>query len=164
MDVNAPGGRTARPFPSAPAARPTPRFSVVFIKGMCEAPSRAPRAQNSSGCGGSRFWLVREIGAQPPFDLREGHSRPRGVVLRLVAPDPADGEVAGLRMRQVDAADAGGRRGRKRLCQLDAEVLRGQEPEERLLFAVIGAGRVTVSRADAPEALGDQLVAREPRA
>src|SRR5918997_5198925 len=155
-----PGGRAARPLPFPRAARPTPRFSVVFI-GMSEAPSRAPQAQNISGDGRRFLWFVGEIRAQPSLGLSDRDSLPRRVVLRLVATDPADGEIARLRMSEVDPADAGGRRGGERLRQLDPELLGAEQPEERLLLAVVGTGGIAVGRPDAAVALGDQLVIRE---
>src|SRR5215204_3546720 len=163
MGVSAPGGRTARPLPFVSAARPTPRFSVVFIDGNVRSALPGAGGQDSSGDGRSCLRFVGQVRTEPSFDLVERDSLPRRVVLCLVAADPADGEVARLRMREVDAADAGGGRRREGLRELDAELVRAEEAEEGFLLAVVGAGRVAVGGPDPAEALGDQLVVREPR-
>src|SRR6188472_955191 len=52
--------------------------------------------------------LVGEVRAEPPLRLGLRQALARGVRLDLVAADPADGEVARLRVVEVDTADGGG--------------------------------------------------------
>ena len=84
-----------------------------------------------------------------------------GVVLDLVAPDAPDGEVAHLRMPEVDAADARGRNHRAALRERHADVLGAEQVEELPLLAVVRAGGVPEGGPDAAKALRDQLFGRE---
>src|SRR5215472_14508848 len=88
---------------------------------------------------GSRRLLrvVGEVRPQPLFGVGDVHATPTSVVLDLVAADAADGEVAGLGVREQEAADAGGGRHRVRAGQAHAEVLRSEQPEQFPLQAVI---------------------------
>src|SRR5579885_2681151 len=107
------------------------------------------------------FAALGQVRAQPALDLLDRSLLARGVVLELVAPDPADGEVACLRVGEVEAADRRGRGHRVALGQVDPEPPRPQEVEQLALLAVVGAGRVAERRADAPEPLRDQVLAGE---
>src|SRR5204862_7507109 len=89
---------------------------------------------------------------------------PRGVVLDLVAVDPADREVARLGMREVDAAHARGRRHRIALREREPGFLRAEQREQLRLLAVVRAGGIPERRTDAAEAFGNQLFGWELRA
>ena len=69
-----------------------------------------------------------------------------------------DGEVARVRVPEVDAADA---RGREVIAHDSVssipDVLCAEEVEELALLRVVGAGGVAERRADAAEALRDQM-------
>ena len=67
-------------------------------------------------------------------------------------------------MREVDAADARGRRHRERLGEREPGVLRAEEREQLRLLAVVGAGRIAERGPDPAEALREQLLRRELRA
>src|SRR5204862_7995806 len=102
-----------------------------------------------------------EIRPQPALRLGDRHALPRRVVLDLVASDAADGEVAGLRVAEVEPADArSGQRG-ERLGQLQPGPCRDEEREQLRLLAVVGAGRIAERRPDAAIVLSEQVVARE---
>src|SRR3954463_344507 len=108
-----------------------------------------------------RSGLVPEIRPQPTLDLVERHVLARRVVLDLVAADAADREIARLRMREVDAADARARHHRERLGERDPDLLGAEQVEELALLGVVGAGRIAERRADAAELLGTQLLRRQ---
>ena len=98
---------------------------------------------------------LEEIRSQPALDLGDGLCLPRRVVLELVGPDPADGEVPRRRMTQIDPADGRGRRHREALGELDPEPARAEELEELPLLAVVRTGRIAERGPDAAEPLGE---------
>src|SRR5436305_10674496 len=69
-------------------------------------PAVAPPASRRGS--GDLLGLVAEIGGEPALDFGERHVLAAGVVGDLLAGDAIDGEVAGLWVREVKAADAGG--------------------------------------------------------
>src|SRR5581483_5805578 len=99
---------------------------------------------------------LRQVRAQPALDLADRLALAGGVVLELVVADPADGEVPGPRVGEVDAAHGGGGGHREALGQLDPEPARIEQVEELRLLAVVRAGRVPERRPDAAVALGDE--------
>src|SRR5690349_15141960 len=123
-------------------------------------PYRSARATLSLGRDPRGLWLVREVRAQPALDLRERQALPGGVVLDLVAPDAADREVPRLRMTEMDAADARAGHHRVALREGDADLLCPEQVEELPLLAVVRARGIPERRADAAEALLDQLFLR----
>src|SRR5437773_9676385 len=128
------------------------------------ASSAPARGEDSPGSGLQRrylFRLIRQIWAEPALGLGERDSLPGGVVGDLVAGDPADREVARLRMVEVQAADArAGDRGEV-LRQLHPGAVGAEQLEELRLLAVVGARGVAEGRPDTAVALGDQLLARK---
>src|SRR3954468_13614133 len=160
--LTASGGKTARPFPFAEppraAPRPTPLLSVVLI--MRAAPSgRLPKARIAKRPDRpARPKGSEKAGREPLLDLAERRPLTRGVVLELVAPDPSDREVPGLRMGQVDAAHGRRRCHREALGQPHARIPGTEQLEQLRLLTVVGGGRVAGRREDAPEALCDLLL------
>src|SRR5262249_12360985 len=130
--------------------------SVVDVHG---GPGLAGALQDGLEAG-----LVGEVRPEPALGLRHGTALARGIRGDLVAVDPADGEVARLRVMQVDAGH--GRRGRdgERLGEREAVRLGAEQLEELRLLRVVRAGRVAEGRPDAAVALGDQLLVRAARA
>src|SRR5882672_3859515 len=144
----APGGKTARPLPFAPAPRPTPLFSVVRIE-TGTAPAGAPAlARIAEGRE-----ALPEARGEPGFRFAHRDSPAPGVVLHLVGPDAANGEVLRLRMVEVEAADRGGRRHGIRLGEGHSGPLRIQQLEELRLLAVVGARGVAERGTNAAEVL-----------
>src|SRR5207237_6594502 len=74
--------------------------------------------------------IIGEVRPEPPFGCGYALTEPAGVVLDLVLPDPADVEVAGGRVRKVDARDARGREHRAMLGQLHADLASAHEVEQ----------------------------------
>src|SRR5579862_264049 len=160
MGLIGPGGKTEWPLPFSSAPRPTPLFRVVLIE-----TNRRPKAPAAAGYRrvetepeGSD---LGEVLPQPAFDLGHGLALAGRVVLELVGADPADGEVARLRVREVETAHGRCGRHRERLGQVDPDRLRAQQAEELPLLAVVGARRIAERRPDAAEALRDELGRRE---
>src|SRR5579872_6971961 len=169
-----PGGKTEWPLPLSSAPRPTPLFRVVLMEtkrapeGACERripePEDAegrpvvaaePAAARSDAAGSEQVWT------QPALDALDGLALTGRVVVELVAPDPADREVARGRVREVDPAHRRRRRHRERLRQVDPDRVRPEQPEELLLLAVVGAGGVAERGTDAAKALRDEVAGRE---
>ena len=84
------------------------------------------------------------------------HSR-----LDLIGCDAPEREIAGGRVREVNAADAGGREHRVRLSELDPDCACSEQVEELRLLGVVRARGIAESRANAPEALRDQILLRQ---
>src|SRR5664279_4609551 len=114
----------------------------------CAAPSGACPVRIAESPEG-----LPEARAEPAFRLRERHSPAGGVVLDLVARDPAHREVLRLRMVEVDATDCGGGEHGVALGQREADRLRAEQLEQLSLFTVVGAGGVAERRPDAAEVL-----------
>ena len=139
---------SASASPSSPAAKSESlerRLPRVRLVGLRERVCGSPLAASATGTRQARgeqdrrgrppltarssyartvARLVGEVRAQPALGLVERDALPGGVVLDLVAPDPADREVARLRVREVDAADARRRGRREGLGQLEARARR----------------------------------------
>src|SRR6185437_7371414 len=132
-----------------------------FIRGSCVELMSVRRILPQFVCR-ALLRVIVEIGAKPALGLRDGEAFAGGVVLHLVAADLAQAEIARLRMREIEPADAGTGPHRERLRDLDTG--RGlnikQRPDSSLL-GVIGAGRVARRRADAAILLVDQFVVGE---
>src|SRR5262249_25758545 len=105
--------------------------------------------------------LVAQIRREPalrffdrlPFALR--------VRRDLILAKPSDGEVPRVRAREVQAADAGGRRHRRRFGQVDADRAGAEELEQLELLAVIGTRGIPERRPDAAMLLGVNLLGAE---
>src|SRR5215213_2695983 len=110
--------------------------------------------------GGLLVGLVGEVRSEPALHLRQRPRLPRGVRCDLVAPDPADREVARLGVMEVEPGDRGGGRDGERLRQREAVLLRAEQLEQLPLLRVVGARGVAEGRPDAAVALGDQLLIR----
>src|SRR5262245_65788804 len=92
-------------------ARRGPAASVIGCLGYYPIANRVlARAAAASGAR-----VVREVRGEPARRLVERQARPPRVVLQLVAPDPPDPEVVGVRVPQVEPGDRGGREHRHRL-------------------------------------------------
>src|SRR6186997_2271729 len=102
--------------------------------------------------------LVGEVRPEPAFGLRQRPTLASRVRGNLAAVDPADGEVARLRVVQVDAGDSCRGRHGERLRQREAVLLRAEQLEQLRLLRVVGTGRVAEGRPEAAVALGDQLL------
>merc|ERR1712046_405509 len=79
--------------------------------------------------------VVREVGAEPPLGLCDGHPLPPSVVLDLVLADLAHLEVGGERVGKDDRGDGRGGEHRERVGEADPRVLPHLEelPHEALL-------------------------------
>src|SRR5439155_26227566 len=97
--------------------------------------------------------LVPQVRAEPPLRLLHARAPAGRVVLDLVPAHPADGEVARLRMGEIDAADRGNRGHRERLRQLEPDELGVEELEELALLRMVRTGRIPEGRPDAADAL-----------
>src|SRR5262249_20326481 len=87
------------------------------------------------------------------------HLLPGGVALYLIARDEIDGEVAGLGMAEVEAADRSGRPHGVSFGQADAGcLLDAEEVPERAFLGVVRAGGVAGGRADAAIFFVDQVL------
>src|SRR5690242_5593846 len=51
--------------------------------------------------------LIRQVRRQPAFDFADGYVLAPRVVFDLVLGDEIDGEIAGFRMTEIEAADRG---------------------------------------------------------
>src|SRR6185503_20861909 len=80
--------------------------------------------------------VIRELRPEPALDLSDWHAFSGGVVLDLVATQPPEQEVARIRMREIESADAGGRPHGAGLGERQADLLRPQQLEEPPLLAV----------------------------
>src|SRR5262245_22352915 len=80
--------------------------------------------------------LVREIRAYPALRFGEGAALAGRVRLDLVAADPADREVARLRVMEVDPGHRGRGRDRERLGEHEAVRLCVEEREQLRLLGV----------------------------
>ena len=93
---------------------------------------------------------------------RGGMLLPGGVVLDLIPGEQVDGEVAGLGVGEVEAADGGGGVHGEALGEPDpGRFLDVEEVPERPLLGVVGAGGIAGGGADAAVLLVDQVVGRE---
>src|SRR6478672_2963441 len=96
-------------------------------------PKRRAMWLQSASAGGDflpRKGHIAEVRPEPALGFLEGHALARGVVLDLVEPEPADGEVAGERMREIDPAHRGSGGHRERLRQRDTRSLLGAQQIE----------------------------------
>lgn len=85
------------------------------------------------------LWFVAEVGREPVFGLFHAHAFAFGVVFYLLAVDLADGEVAGLWMSKVDAADGGGGHHGFGFGEPDAGVFFNlHQVPDQIFFGVIG--------------------------
>ena len=66
------------------------------------------------------IWVIPQIRPKPAFDFGDGHGFALGVILDLIARDAIDREVAGLRVGEVEAGDAGGGKHGEVFGELDA--------------------------------------------
>src|SRR5690242_19320628 len=121
-----------------------------------------PESASAGGDFLPRKGHIAEVRPEPALGLVDRDALAGGVVLHLVEPEPADGEVARERVSEVDAAHCGCRGHCERLGQRDTGRLLGAEQGEELaLLGVVGAGGVAERRADAAELLRSELLARE---
>ena len=103
--------------------------------------------------------LVAKIRCEPSFDLGHSHALTPSVVFDLVARDAIDGEVARVRMREVEAADRSGWEHGEVLRERDAgALLGGEQVEEDSLLGVVGARGVAGRRPDAAVLFVDELL------
>src|SRR6185437_1651614 len=106
--------------------------------------------------------IVIEVGGEPALDFAEFHAFAAVIVLGLIAADFADGEVARLWMRKIDAANRSGRIHSEIFSEANADVFFGVEQiEELALFGVVGRGWITRRRTNAAIFFANQIVARE---
>src|SRR4029453_12675760 len=117
------------------------------------------RSSRVSEYGCSR--LVREILAEPPLGLGEGDPFLLRVVRDLIATDAPPGEVARLRMAEVEAAHARARRRRIRLREPNARPSGLEQVEEGALLRVVRTGGVPERRTNASKPLADSLLVRK---
>src|SRR6478672_7942713 len=117
------------------------------------------RASRVSQYGCSR--LVGEVLAEPALALGEGDPLSLRVVRDLIATDATDGEVARLRMAEVEAAHARPRRRRIGLREPDARPPGFEQLEQSVLLRVVGTRWVPERRTNSSEPLADAFLARE---
>src|SRR5581483_5820043 len=102
--------------------------------------------------------VMIQVRSQSFFDCRQGLATPGGIIFDLVAPNPSYPEIFCLGVRKIKAAYAGSGFHREGFGQAHAGVLLCiEQPEQRLLFSVIRAGRVTRSGPDAAIFFADQV-------
>src|SRR4029077_8775210 len=104
---------------------------------------------------------LAETRGEPLLGLPDRGSTASRVVLHLVGPDPADGEVLRLRVMEVEPADRSGGHHRVGLRERDPGALRVEQLEELRLLAVIGARRIAERRADTAEILLQDVLVGE---
>src|SRR5579864_3213932 len=90
-----------------------------------------------------------EIGCEVAAEHRFVSLLAQSKVAQLILADLAHGKVDCLRVAEVEPGYACSRQHGVVLCQLHADALRLQQPEQRRLDGVIGAGRITRCRTDA---------------
>src|SRR5919198_1649906 len=93
--------------------------------------------------------LIREIRREPALDGLGGLALALRVARDLVLADAADGEIARMAAREIQAAHAGGWRHRRVLGEIDAGRARVQQLEQLEFLAVIRTRRIPDRRADA---------------
>src|SRR5262245_15131967 len=95
-------GCSTHPSARARSARPAPTMGMsnqaIIITHQPFVPIAVRRPSAS-------VWVIHQVRRQPSLDLGEWHPLPRCVAFHLVARDEVDGEVTGLRMREVETAD-----------------------------------------------------------
>ena len=103
--------------------------------------------------------LVTKVRGEASFDLLHRAVGARGIIFHLVTSDLADTKIFRLRMRKVESADAGSRIHCEGLGELDpTNLLRIKQSEQRPLFRMIRAGRVTRGGSDAAIFLVHQVL------
>src|SRR5690348_11008831 len=106
--------------------------------------------------------VVIEVGRKPTLGFGRRPAFAFRVVLDLVFRELADHEILAVRMAEIPARYRGGGIHREAFRQFDAGVVgRIEQPEQRGLFSVVGAGGVARRRADAAPFLGDQVLVAE---
>src|SRR5882672_8183112 len=112
-------------------------------------------------------WLVGKRRGKPALHFFDRLTFATSVVGDLIQTEPADGEVFRLRVREVQAADASGRRHRRVLGERESNGARVEEVEQLELLAVIGTRRIPEPRADRPvtfryDVVGGQRLVKAP--
>src|SRR5438067_1790412 len=123
-------------------------FAVFAYQGLCKNCKRLPTP--STSCR-----LVPEIGAKPALDLLDWLAFPARVIEDLILADAPDRKIPRRGMSEVQAADAGRRRHRRVIGQVDAGGSRVEQVEQFELLAVIGAGGIAEARTDPSVCFGD---------
>src|SRR5262249_46376208 len=114
-----------------------------------------------SGVASAAHRFVREIRREPAFRLVDGDAfAPRGRDALILA-NPAHVEIACSGIREIQAADARRRRHRRVLGEIDADLARTEQVEQRELLAVIRTRRVSEPWPDPAMRLGDDGLGRE---
>src|SRR6185503_7504341 len=108
----------------------------------------------------SRF--VGESGSEPALYLLDGLALAARIAGNLIFAEPANREVARLRMRRVQPADAGGREHRGMLREGDPDRPGVQQIEQLELLAVVGTCGVSEPGSNPAVALGQNIVRTEP--
>src|SRR5262245_13731165 len=131
-------------------SRGSPARATDAVASAASAVRSRPRRRamwpESASTGGDflpRKGHIAEVRPEPALGLFDRDPLACGVVLHLVEAEPADGEVARKRMREVDPADGGGGTHCERLGQRHARgVLGAEQLEELVLLGVVRGRRV----------------------
>src|SRR5688572_24044016 len=104
------------------------------------------------------FELVGEIRREPFLGLGHRQRASARVVLDLVAAELADGEVARIGMRKIEARNRRCGQHGERFGELHGGILPGvEQAEERTFRAVVRTRRIARRGADAAVAFGNEL-------
>ena len=104
--------------------------------------------------------VIPKIRSEPSFQLRDRYLFPSSVVFDLIFRNFVDAEIAGFRMGEVQAADAGCGMHGEALCQSDTCLsFCIQQLEQFGFLGVIWTGRIAVSRPNSSRALATSTTA-----
>src|SRR5262249_20041397 len=152
-------GLADRPKPASSAGHATFGRHILASAPRPETKSRVALLRRGSA---GRLGIVAHVRSQPALGLVHADSLAPSVVLDLIARDPPDGEVARLRMAEIQPAHARRRQHRERLRQAHPGGARVEQQEELRLLGVVRTGRIAERRADAAEALAQEIREAEP--
>ena len=112
-------------------------------------PAAARRPLLRRGAGGGERVVIEDWG-EPALGVGNRPALAAGIVLDLVALDPADAEIARLRVAEIEPANGGRRPHRKALGEIHANPPPAvEEGEQSFLLAMVGLRRIAGRRPDA---------------
>src|SRR5438094_551365 len=96
-----------------------------------------------------RAWKWLEVRRKTPARLVEGNPRARRKIPELILADLADGEIARVRVREVEARHRCGGQHREALGHRHVDSVGFEESKQRPLHRVVGTSRITGRRTNA---------------